>query len=451
MQKIFNAIKACGGKSYLVGGAVRDSFLGKKPKDHDYLVTGVDKERLMDLLADFGPVVLAGKSFGSIKLRLDGETIDFAVPRTEVSTGVGHKEFLVTCDPSLPVEADLGRRDFTVNSISRDMETGKLIDPFGGVQDLKDKVLRLVFDRAIEEDALRAMRAVQFYARFDLAIHPDLMASLKRNAHLVATVAPQRIAEEFCKLMTAPKPSKGILLMQETGILKYVMPELLDLVGCPQPAKYHAYDVFGHVLAAMDAVAGKGKRLVALRLTALLHDIGKPGTLKFKDDHTPQFLGHEDLGAAIAERILRRLNFSAVEDYKIPVDRIVHLVKNHMFSCDFCSTPKSMRKFVAHIGKDFVFDQIRLRIADRLGKGLGIDVSEWVTFARKIRTLGHGSKTAFNVKDLAINGTDVMASLGIKPGKAVGTILNALFQVVLDDPAKNSRDILLALAAEVNV
>lgn len=452
VQPAVRAILSCGGSVYLVGGAVRDELLGRVSKDQDFLVRGMHLDRLTDLLNAMGRANVVGEAFGVVKFKPFGSEreYDFALPRKERSTGSGHRDFEVVSDPFMNVEDDLGRRDFTANAIAMDVASGEIIDPFGGVEDCRDKVLRLVFPGAFVDDPLRMLRAAQFSARFGMKLDRELAASMRANAHLIDTVAPERIAGEFCKLLTAPVPSMGLKYLYGLGLLARIMPELTENAFIGQPAKYHKCNAMAHGFIACDEVpyGANEARMVYLRLLALIHDIGKKRTRTFKEDGTPTFLGHDDVGADMALALLTRLRFSAVPGYYIPVDRIVFLIRNHMFNCDCDDSAKTKRKFMAKTGRAFVFDQIRLRIADRLAKGLDVDVSEWVRFARQIRVLGHGVRAAFDIRSLAVNGNDIMNHLGIKPGKQVGVVLNNLFQAVLDDPTLNNRDSLLALVSQ---
>lgn len=496
MNEVFKDISSVNGKCFLVGGAVRDKFRGLKPKDKDYLVTGLTGESLVSVLNKHGHVKLVGESFGVYKFVQRGttEVHDFALPRKETSTGVGHADFEVDAGPHITVEEDLSRRDFTCNSIAVDVLTGEIVDPFNGVADIAANRLALVFDRAFREDPLRMLRACQFAARLGFQPTDHMLQTMRQDAHLIESVSAERTAIELCKLMKAPLPSVGFRIMRNTGVLRFAWPELADLVGLKQNPAYHAFDVFEHSIRACDAIPARGKNMVWRRILAVSHDIGKKKRRQFKnlidqfredglyevdgdfvivtsipwavqtftmeEAGQPQFIGHDDAGADMFKVMFSRMKFSSVTDEAVPgiyfpsALKMEALIKNHMFMCDFDSTPKSLRKFVKTVGKDSVFDQIRLRIADRSAKGLEArtDVSEWLAFAKRIRTLSHGQKApaAFSLKDLAVKGNDLMAALNIKPGPAIGKILNTLLDHVIEDPEANTRVNLLALATDLH-
>src|SRR3989338_3342592 len=223
------AILEAGGDVYEVGGTVRDRLLKLPHKDRDYLVTGIPLESLSVLLKPFGRVVFVGKSFGVLKFSPFNEkdiTHDIAIPRKEVSTGTGHRDFEVAYDHKLPVEVDLGRRDFTINAMAWNIKTGETVDPFGGREDLKKGILRQVFRQAFIEDPLRLLRAVQFAARLEFEIEEETLASMKEHAELIKTVSGERISEEIKKLFSAKRPSKGFEIMDKAGLLPHIFPEV---------------------------------------------------------------------------------------------------------------------------------------------------------------------------------------------------------------------------------
>src|SRR3989440_150215 len=228
------ALQQRGARVYTVGGTVRDELLGHPRKDLDLLVTGLPQPDLLRCLRPYGRVQLTGRAFGVIKFMprgWDGPPIDVALPRTEISTGIGHRDFQVTFDHTLPVEIDLGRRDFTMNAMAIDLADGHLLDPFGGYRDLQQRLLRQVSALAFPEDPLRMLRGIQLAARFELQIEPATRAAMRTHAATISTVAAERIAEELRKLLQARAPSQGFVVMQEVGVLAHVFPELAQLAG----------------------------------------------------------------------------------------------------------------------------------------------------------------------------------------------------------------------------
>jgi len=260
------------GQIYEVGGAVRDRLLSRtiEAKDRDYLVCGIPYTNLSKLLRNYGKVDLVGRSFGVIKFtQKRGNapfTFDISLPRKEFSTGVGHKDFKVSFDPSLGVEEDLTRRDFTINAIALSLDSKELIDPLNGQLDLEKRQIRMVSPQAFPEDPLRMLRAIQFAARLEFIIEPLTLAAIKENASLIQSVSVERISEELNKLLVrAKEPSVGFRLLQETGLLKEILPELEETVDVYQPGGYHKYDVFEHILHMIDETPPK----LHMRLTAM--------------------------------------------------------------------------------------------------------------------------------------------------------------------------------------
>lgn len=445
------------GKLYLVGGSLRDRLIHPdlESKDADLLVTGIPLEELTQLLRTFGRMDLVGRSFGVLKfipfpdtLHPTPCTLDVSLPRKEASTGVGHKDFAVDHDPDLPVEADLGRRDFTINAMAYPIrgETGNgrretinetaLIDPYHGRADLKDKLIRLVIPTAFEEDPLRMLRAVQFAARFEFAIEEETFRAMRQHARLIATVSPERIQEELAKLLTkADKPSIGLFLMQRSGLLKEVLPELEEGVGTDQPGGYHAHDVFKHTLMAVDA---SPKALIP-RLAALFHDVAKPRAREVYDGGAT-FYGHDKMGAEITEGALSRLKYS-----NEVIDRVVRLVSAHMFQGP--ETEKGLRRLIRKVGEDQIFTLLDLRRADIVAQGKG-GSSKDVDELEKIIREEMDRKPPLSTRDLAINGNDIMSEFGLAPGPLVGKVLNHLLEAVLDEPGLNQRETLIRLARQ---
>lgn len=424
------------GKLYEVGGAVRDFLIsGKDTEEKDYLVTGILLEDLTAILQLHGKVDLVGKSFGVLKFspfsKSERITYDIALPRKEYSIGVGHRDFEVQFDHTLKVEDDLARRDFTINAIAKEVATGKLLDPFGGQSDLKKKIIRQVFPEAFLEDPLRMLRAVQFAARFEFEIEPETFESLKRNAHLIGSVSPERIQDELNKLLLkADRPSIGFWLMQKSGLLLHILPELQACVGVDQPGGWHKYDVFEHTLLTIDNCP---KNLV-IRLAALSHDINKPQTRVLVGDGAT-FYGHEIVGARTAEKIMSRLRYSN------EIMNAVHLlVEKHMFTTGV--TDKGLRRLIKK-AEGRIFDLLELRKADIIAQGRGdAGVREIEEFERLVRE-EIARKPPFGLQDLKVDGHMIMEKFKLSPGPVIGKVLNHLLEKVLDDPDFNQEELLL--------
>jgi len=433
------------GDVYEVGGSVRDRLIaqerGEEPpaKDRDYLVCRIPIERLHTILNKHGAVNLVGRFFGVIKFtpHSGSETLDFSLPRLEKSYGVGHTDFHVDFDPDLTVEKDLGRRDFTINAIAQDLRSGGLIDVFDGQADLRARVLRMVFPSAFVEDPLRILRGIQFAARFDLAVDSATYEAMKDSADLIKTISAERIAEELNKLLLlAKKPSSGFRLTQEIGVLKHILPELEATVGVDQPGPFHKWNVFDHTLECVDAAPPR----LNVRWACLLHDINKP-QCRVVDGDSATFYGHDKMGARTAAKVLQRLRYS--NDF---IEDVSTLVDKHMFTTEV--SDKGMRRLVRKVGAGLIYDLLDLRRADVHAQGKGGSVDDVDELQARI-TSEIDKKSPFGLKDLAVNGGDLIRELGLSPGPRIGQILHALLEIVLDEPNRNIRDILLSEARNI--
>jgi tRNA nucleotidyltransferase (CCA-adding enzyme) len=430
------------GRIYEVGGAVRDKYISPilPDKDKDYLVTGIPMDELCSLLAKFGKVDLVGRSFGVIKFlplkKYDGENVfDIALPRKEYSTGSGHKDFKVEFDHNLKVEDDLSRRDFTINAMAEDLSTKKLVDPLGGKNDIKKRLIRITNPNSFKDDPLRMLRAVQFAARFEFDLEERTFESLCENVDLISFISPERIQEELNKLMLKAKfPSTGFRLMQRTGLLKKILPELEVGVGVDQPGGYHAHDVFEHSIQTVDCAP----RELVIRLAALFHDVSKPECRELTKDGST-FYGHDKKGARITKRILERLRYS-----NEIIEKVTLLVDKHMFTTGV--TDKGVRRLIRKMGKELVFSLLDLRRADVVAQGKGGGTRDVDELEERIR-LEIERKPPFGVKDLEVNGNDIMNKFNLHPSPLVGQILNHLLEMVLDDPDLNKKGVLLKEAA----
>lgn len=439
LTSLIDTIVSRGGNIYEVGGPVRDRLLGiEQPKDLDLIVCGIPLKELKKILRKQGDINLVGQTFGIIKFSpFESDlTIDISLPRKEVSTGSGHREFEVDFDHSLRIEEDLMRRDFTINAMARDCVSEALIDPYGGKNDLKDGILRMVTERSFLDDPLRILRGVQFAARFNLEVEDSTYQAMTAHAHLIETVSPERIAEELNKLLEkAETPSTGFRLMQKSGLLKFIIPELEDTVGVDQPGGYHRWDVFEHTLQVVDVAP---KKLV-VRLAALFHDLGKPSTKELTDNGAT-FYGHDKLSQELAENILKRLRYS-----NTIIKQVGLMIGRHMFS--EMAGDKGIRRLINKVGLDLIYDLITLRRADTIGQGMGQTTASIDEFERKVNEEIEKS-SAFGIKDLAVNGEDLKAEFELPEGKLIGDLLNHLLDKILDEPALNTRKQLLTLSAD---
>jgi tRNA nucleotidyltransferase (CCA-adding enzyme) len=432
---------------HAVGGRVRDEFrarvdgIERPPKDLDYVVTRLGQTELLAALRAVGRVDVVGASFAVLKFRHAAGEADIALPRRERSTGVGHKDFTVEAGPDVSLEDDLRRRDFRMNMIARRLADDAIVDPYGGVADIRAGRIDIVDEATFEEDPLRLLRAAQFSARFGYAVSERTAAGMRAAAGLVATVSPERVGEEIAKLLGARTPSTGLELLRVTGVLAHVWPELLEGLDVDQN-DWHAYDVYRHNLATLDA-APPGD--VALRLAALLHDVGKPRTAAPRPDGRGNtFYQHEHVGAEMVPPMLARLRLA-----NETVATVAHLVLHHMYSADPEAQDKTLRRFVRRIGPEHLDRLFALRCADVEGSGLPRrDDSNQRFEARIAAVLAEGP--AFSVRDLAITGGDVVAALvrkGLAPAefrgdRRVGDVLHALFEEVTDDPSRNEAGLL---------
>jgi len=426
------------GKIYEVGGAVRDKYISPilPDKDKDYLVTGIPMKDLCSLLREFGKVDLVGKSFGVIKFvphkKYNGENVfDIAMPRKEYSTGPGHKDFTVEFDHRLRVEDDLSRRDFTINAMAEDLSTTKLVDPLGGKKDIKKRLIRITNPNSFKDDPLRMLRAVQFAARFEFDLEERTFESLCENVDLISFVSPERIQEELNKLLLKAKyPSSGFRLMRRTGLLERVFPELQAGIGVDQPGGYHAYDVFEHSILTVD----NAPRELVIRLAALFHDVSKPECRELTQEGST-FYGHDKKGARVTKKILERLRYS-----NQIIEKVTLLVEKHMFTTGV--TDKGVRRLIRKMGEELIFPLLNLRRADVVAQGKGGETRDVDELEERTR-LEIERKPPFGLKDLELDGNEIMDKFNLQPSPLIGQILNHLLEMVLDDPDLNKKEILL--------
>jgi tRNA nucleotidyltransferase (CCA-adding enzyme) len=429
-------LRAGGHQAYLVGGALRDVLLDRSGAELLDVATDRRPEEVMALFPRIEPIGLA---HGTVLVILEGLGFECTTFRREGAYADARHPDDVEFTTDL--RADLARRDFTVNALAFDPLSGVLVDPHGGLSDLEHRRLRAVGEplARFREDALRPVRAARFVSTLEFDLDAATRAALGGVVDRARLVAPERVRAELEKLMAARRPSAGLELLREAGLLELWMPELTRCFAVPQN-RWHAYDVYTHSLEACDH-APRDKAVV--RWAALLHDIGKPDTrVERRGDGT--FYGHEQAGAELADHLLERLRFPGLLRAEI-----VHLVREHMFDYHAKWSDAAVRRWVRRVGEEAVADLFDLRIADLLGNGLktGFPAQPEALRRRIERVLAESH--ALRVGDLAVDGRDVMESLGIGPGPAVGEALEVLLDEVLEEPGRNTRERLLARMAEL--
>ncbi len=466
VRAIAATLRAGGHEAYLVGGCVRDLLRGVEPADWD-MTTDARPAQLVALF----PGALYENRFGTVEIDVGGQTYQVTTYRHDGAYSDHRRPDEVVFGERL--EDDLARRDFTVNAMALAVGpepgadgvegagapgpivadspgpidaagpgalVGAVHDPFGGRADLAAGILRAVGDPAtrFREDALRMLRAVRFAATLGVAVEPGTAAAIAENAPLARSLSGERVLAELLTLLAAPVPSIGLRMAQETGLLAAIAPELARQRGVPQ-GKVLGEDLWDHTCRTVDAAPRPGPdEPPLLRLAALLHDIGKPAT--FADGH---FVGHEVVGATLAETWLTALHAPRF----LTVDT-TNLVRHHMFAYDPGWTDAAVRRFIRRCGASAVDDLLDLRAADNVGSGLSPDADG----LESLRARCHAqleARVALDLSGLAVNGDDLMATLGIPAGPAVGAVLDRLLELVLVDPMLNDRSLLLARAREL--
>ena len=439
----FEKIQKAGFDVYFVGGCVRNLLLKIPVKDWDF-TTSATPEKIMKIFPDG----FYDNTFGTVgvPLEIDGKKQVLEITTFRTEEGFNDRRHPEKVSWGKTIEDDLSRRDFTINAIGLKFDGDKqeLIDPFSGQNDLKDKLIRAVGDpsKRFKEDALRLMRAIRLATQLGFKIEEKTWEEIKKDASLIENISYERIRIEFLKILSSDNSDQGVLLLKDSGILKFILPELLEGEGVSQkrPGRHHTEDVFTHNLLPMKLTPSKDP---IVRLTALIHDVGKPKSMGKDEQGLVTFYNHEVAGAKIAEKIAERFKFS-----KKDKDRIVMLVRWHMFLVDEKITDAAVRRFIRRIGVENVKDMMDLRVGDRLGGGTQTAESWRLKLFRR-RVEDQLKPAPFSINDMAIDGNDVMKELNIKPGPKIGEILNQLFEEVDEDLFKNTKEYLIKRIREL--
>lgn len=432
VRSIANTLETNGQTAYLVGGCVRDSLLGKTPKDWDF-TTDAHPDQIQALFPDS----FCNNDYGTVGVKNEAAedeslaVIEITPYRSESGYSDARRPDSVQFGVSL--EDDLARRDFTVNAIAYRITTDELVDLYAGVEDLKAKRLAAVGEPSVRfnEDALRMMRAVRLAAELDFTIASDTMAAIATQASQLEKIAMERIADELDRILLSPTPMPGLIWLEKLGLLPYIIPELLEAKGCEQGG-IHAYDVYEHLLRTLQAAADKDFSL-EMRYAALFHDIGKPASRREGGKNKKYtFFGHEVIGARMAKTILKRLKRSAD-----CIEQVSTLVRWHMFFSDPDEiTLAAVRRTIVRVGEENIEKLLNLRVCDRIGTGRPKE--QPFRFRKYKAMVDQALRDPVSVKMLKIDGDRIMDITGEKPGKKLGYVLHALLEEVLEDPAKNT-------------
>ena len=441
VRDISDALQAAGFEAYLVGGCVRDLIIGREPKDWD-ITTNATPEKIQSLFEDtfyennYGTVGVVTKSEDP-KLKV----IEVTPYRTEGKYSNARHPDEVHFSESL--SDDLKRRDFTINAIAYDAARSALVDEHGGRVDLAAKRVKTVGNphERFEEDALRMLRAVRIAAELDFVIDTQTAEGVSAQAAQLTKISRERVRDELIRIVQSPRPMQALYVAQKLGILKYVIPELEEGIGCAQN-QAHSFDVFEHLMRSLQHAADKDWPL-DVRLAALLHDVGKPATRVWSEEKKDwTFHGHDVVSARMTKKILNDLKFP-----KETVGKVATLVRTHMFFSDpEVVTLSAVRRVIARVGKENINDLLNLRVCDRIGTGR--PKAHPFRLRKYMSMVDEAMRDPVSVGMLEINGSKVI-EFGEKPGPRIGWILHALLEEVLDEPQKNTEECLEKRAAEL--
>lgn len=414
---------------YIVGGAVRDIVMGRLTNDWDF-TTNATPEEILDTVEGG----LYNNQFGTVfSSNPDDPNRPHEITTFRKEEGYSDLRHPDKITWGKTLKDDLSRRDFTINAMA--LKNTELIDPFDGQKDIITKTIRAVgdADERFSEDALRMMRAIRIAAELGFIIEEKTLEAIKKNAPLINKIAKERVKEEFFKLLSSPYPYDGMLLLKSSGLMIEILPELEKCFGVEQksPGRHHIYDVGTHLLMSLKICKSLDP---TVRFATLIHDIGKPQTYEKLENGTITFYNHEVVSTKIAHNIADRLRFSNDEK-----EKLIKLVQYHQFTVDERQTDSAIRRFIRNVGKENINDMMDLRVGDRLGGGARETSWRLEEFKKRLIEV---QKEPFTVKDLKIDGNDVMKILNLKPGPKVGEILNKLFEEVVEKKLPNTKEAL---------
>jgi len=451
---------------YLVGGGVRNILMEKIPENCD-LTTNATPEQSLEVLKNHDPFY--NNDFGTVSYEVE---VNGNKELYEVTTYRSEKEYSDFRRPDnvswgKTLEDDVTRRDFTVGAMVIGQNEGKyeLIDLVGGLEDFEKGLIRAVGnpEKRFGEDALRMMRAIRIAAKLGFSIETETLKAITVKAQLLANISKERVRDELLKIIGSNYPTDGVSLLISTGLMDQIIPEVLEGRGVMQGG-HHTLTVLDHMLEALRNCSSPDP---IVRFATFIHDVGKPRSQRYKcrkcgkmfrdldEDFTTcancgydqptrgmiTFYGHEVIGARLAKEICERLRFTNKQ-----IEKVVTLVRMHMFAYQPEMTDAAIRRIIRKVGKENIADMVLLRIADR--KGSGSNTTSW-RFMELQKRIGEQLFEPMEINDMVINGRDVMEVLGVKPGPIIGKILKVLFDEVLEDTSKNNKEYLLSRIKEV--
>ena len=432
IKNILKKLQKAGYESYVVGGCVRDLLMKRGPKDWD-ITTSAQPEEIQKIFTDN----VYENEFGTVGVKTGSDNPDLVIVEItpyRIEGKYTDKRHPDKIQFAKTLGEDLSRRDFTVNSLAMDID-GEVVDMFDGQADIKSRIIRTVGkpEERFSEDALRLLRAARFATVLDFEIEEKTKEAVKQNSEWLLAISKERIREEFIKIIESDNAHSGILLLEETGLLQYIVPELREGIDVGQNL-HHIYTVWEHNTRALKYTTEK-KYSLEIRLGALFHDVGKPRT-KRGDGKYSTFYGHDIVGARMTAQIMERLKFP--NDI---TEKVTKLVRYHLFYYNVDEvTESSVRRLMVNVGPENMEDLIKIREADRIGSGTPKAVPYKLRHLKYI--IDKVSHDPISAKMLKVTGEDVMKELEIKPGPKVGLILNFLLAEVIDDPEKNKKDFL---------
>lgn len=435
VEYIINKIQKNNFNAYVVGGCVRDSLINKIPKDWD-IATNATPDQVKSIFNDIN-IVDTGIEHGTVTLFINKEGYEVTTFRIDGNYSNNRKpdEIFFVSD----IKEDLSRRDFTFNAMAYNHNEG-LIDPFNGSNDLHNKIIRCIgnANERMNEDYLRALRAIRFACKYNFIIEHNTFKAILNNSNLINLISQERINNELSQILIH-NPIKGINLLNDLNLLKYIIPELYNTINVKQNNPYHIYDVFNHIVNSTNNI----ENTLYLRLTMLLHDIAKPETKTTDENGIDHFYNHATMGSTIAENILRRLTFDLDT-----ITKVKKLIELH--DCKIPTTITEVKKLLNKTNEQTFIDLMKVKKADMQAQSKhaitekSFDIEQAYLMLNTVLTEKH----CFTKKDLKINGNDII-NIGIKEGKQIGIIINKLIEIVIENPDFNTKEKLIEIISNL--